>query len=59
MTPKTSPNSSLKNGPTTPCGNVLRMSPIFLRVVYQIWGTSSGGDESLTWNSTTDSPGLE
>ena len=38
MLPKVSPNSSLKNGPATPCGRVARMSPIFLRTWYQSLG---------------------
>ena len=43
MMPKVSPNSSLKNGPTTPLGSVCRMSPIFLRTWYQLSGTSRAG----------------
>ena len=40
-----SPNSSLKPGPTIPCGKVLRMSPIFLRTWYQMSGIALPGVE--------------
>jgi hypothetical protein len=43
MMPKVSPKSSLKKGPSTPCGSVWRMSPMFLRTWYQTSGTASGG----------------
>jgi hypothetical protein len=43
MMPKVSPKSSLKNGPTTPCGSVWRMSPMFLRTWYQMSGHRDGG----------------
>jgi hypothetical protein len=43
MIPKVSPKSSLKKGPTTPCGSVWRMSPTFLRTSYQRSGTTAGG----------------
>jgi hypothetical protein len=49
----------LKNGPCTPPGSVIFMSPIFLRTVYQTFATSAGRDESLIWKITCDSPGLE
>lgn len=35
------------------------MSPTFLRAVYQICGTSCGGEESLSWKMISVSPGLE
>ena len=59
MLPKVSPNSSLKNGPTTPWGSVERMSPTFFRTWYQVSRISSGRDESFTNTNTTDSPGFE
>ena len=43
MMPKVSPKSSLRNGPSTPCGSVWRMSPMFLRTWYQMSGTFCGG----------------
>jgi hypothetical protein len=49
----------LKNGPWTPAGSVPRMSPIFLRTVYQTLATSPAFDESLIWKMICDSPGLE
>ena len=48
----------MKKGPSTPAGSVPRMSPIFLRVWYQVCWTSSGGESSLIWKIVTDSPGL-
>ena len=59
MLPKVSPNSSLKNGPTTPCGSVWRMSPTFLRTSYQSWGRSRDLSESRDISITSDSPGRE
>ena len=59
MLPKVSPNSSLKNGPCTPCGNVPLMSPTFLRIWYHSPGRSFDTSESLAMNSTCDSPGRE
>ena len=59
MLPKVSPNSSLKNGPTTPSGSVGRMSPIFLRTWYQRSGTSFERIESRAMKITCDSPGRE
>ena len=41
--PNVSPKSSLKNGPTTPCGSVPRMSPTFLRTWYQTSAIDAGG----------------
>ncbi len=58
MMPKVSPNSSLKNGPTTPCGSVWRMSPIFLRTSYQRSGTCSGGVEPLRLTKMRVTPAL-
>ncbi len=43
----------------TPAGSVPRMSPSFLRTVYQICCISFGGDESWTWKMINVSPGLE
>jgi hypothetical protein len=43
MVMKVSPNSSLMKGPSTPCGSVWRMSPIFLRTWYQVSGTTFFG----------------
>ena len=59
MLPKVSPNSSLKNGPTTPSGSVARMSPTFLRTSYQSAGTSLERIESRAMKITCDSPGRE
>ena len=56
--PKTSPKSSLKNGPTTPAGSVPRMSPTFLRTWYQVLLTSLGGALSFSCRMVKDSPGL-
>ena len=44
---------------STPPGSVLRMSPTFLRTVYQTSGTSLGRELSLIWKMICDSPGLE
>ncbi|MOA40293.1 hypothetical protein D3C78_1621530 [compost metagenome] len=57
--PKVVPNSSLKNGPTTLCGRVKRMSPIFLRIWYQSSGTSFERRSSRATKITWDSPGRE
>ena len=59
MEPYTSPKSSLKYGPRTPCGSVGAMSPTFLRTVYQSCCVSLAGDVSANWNVTSVSPGLE
>ena len=45
MMPKVSPKSSLKNGPTTPCGMVWRMSATRRRTWYHMSGTTWGGVE--------------
>jgi hypothetical protein len=54
-----SPNSSLKNGPTTPSGRVARMSPTFLRTWYHRSGMSFDFIESRAMKITCDSPGRE
>jgi hypothetical protein len=59
MLPKVSPNSSLKNGPTTPAGRVARMSPTFLRTWYQSCGMSRERRLSRAAKITCDSPGRE
>jgi hypothetical protein len=59
MLPKVSPNSSLKNGPMTPCGNVGRMSATFFRTWYQSSGMSLERIESLAMKITCDSPARE
>jgi hypothetical protein len=35
------------------------MSETRLRTVYQAFGTSAARDESFSWNTISDSPGLE
>ena len=47
MMPKTSPNSSLKNGPTTSFGKVALMSLTFLRTWYQSSWISLFGVDSF------------
>ena len=41
MMPNTSPNRSLKPGPTTPCGSVCQTSLMSLRTRCQVAGTSA------------------
>ena len=55
--PKVSPKSSLKNGPTTPCGSVPRMSPTFLRTLYQTSAISAGGADLLQIDEDRRLPG--
>jgi hypothetical protein len=56
--PNVSPNSSLKPGPTSPSGNVPRMSPIFLRTWYQIPGTAAAGVVPLRLTKIVAWPGV-
>ena len=56
MMPKTSPKLSLKNGPSTPCGRVWRMSPTLLRTSCQTSGTRSGGKVSCKVDVDRDDP---
>ena len=56
--PKTSPNSSLKKGPTTPFGSVIWMSLIFLRTWYQMSSISSLGVDSFRLTKMVAWPGL-
>jgi hypothetical protein len=56
--PKVSPNSSLKNGPRTPCGSVCSMSPSFLRTWYHTSGTACGGVDSRRFTLICVTPGL-
>ena len=58
MIPKVSPNSSLKPGPTTPDGNVCRMSPTLLRTWYQMSGTSLAGVLPFRLTKIVVRPGL-
>ena len=59
MDPNTSPNSSLKNGPSASAGRVWRMSPTFFLTWYQMSGTSFGAAVSSNSRMISDSPGLE
>ena len=59
MLPKVSPNSSLKNGPTTSRGSSGLMSPIFLRAWYHRSGISLERIESRATKITCDSPARE
>ncbi len=56
--PKTSPNSSLKNGPITPFGKVAWTSLTFLRTWYQMSGRSRLGVDSLRYTKIVDWPGF-
>ena len=55
--PNVSPKSSLKNGPTTPCGSVPRMSPTFLRTWYQTSAISDGRRRCLEVDEDRRLPG--
>ncbi len=59
MLPKVSPNSSLKNGPTTSDGRLALMSPTRLRTWYHSSGTSLDFIESRAMKMICDSPGRE
>ena len=58
MMPKVSPNSSLKNGPTMPCGRVWRMSAMLFLTWYQMSGTSAAVAEPFRCTNTVVTPGL-
>jgi len=52
------PKSSLKNGPTTPCGSVWRMSPMLRLTSYQMSGTIAGGVACFRSTKIVVTPGV-
>ena len=58
MIPNVSPNSSSKNGPTTPGGSVWRMSATLLRTWYQVSSTSLAVVAPFRLTKIVVTPGL-